>query len=291
MRKIFYRVSSIVPDNIYLKLYFKIRTGKTLNLREPKTFSEKIQWLKLYWRNEICTICADKYKVREYVSDKIGDEILTRLYGVYDSVEEIDISSLPDQFVLKVNHGSGQNLICENKNNVYWGRELKKLSTYLETNHYYPGREWAYKNIEPKIICEEYLSENGHLPKDYKFYCFKGTPRFIHVDFDRFGDHTRNFYDTSWNQLDFELWKKKSNQKLKAPKNLDLMLKYASVLSKDIPFVRVDLYEVKNKVYFGEMTFYPGSGISRFNPEKYDLIFGEYIELPNKGGGRDKIRS
>jgi hypothetical protein len=264
------------------KKYYSVHK-KELNLKNPILFNEKIQWLKLNYRKKELTLCADKYAVREYVSNILGDDILNDLYGVYNHVNEIDFNSLPNEFVLKVTHGSGQNLITRNKQTIDWPNEKKYLNFYMHSNHYLVGREWVYKNITPRIICEKYLDENGKPPVDYKFFCFNGKPRFIQLDLDRFGAHKRNMYDPNWNIIPLEIHHKRDLADFERPKSLELMLNYAQKLAGNFPFARVDFYIVNEKIIFGEITFHPQQGLGIFIPESYDMIFGKYLHLPVKG--------
>jgi hypothetical protein len=271
-----------ISDEIFIKWQYKKVFGRVLNLKNPVGFNEKIQWLKLNWRDEILTICSDKYKVRDYVKSRLSEQVLTRLYGVYDRAEDIVSQDFPESFVLKVTHGSGQNIICRNKKEIDWKHTLALLRIYMANNHFYESREFGYKNIIPKIICEEYLDEGGRSPIDYKFHCFNGVPRFVEIHFDRFGDRKVNIYDLNWNLLPFTMTYPNFTGEFNKPKHFGEMCDYASRLSKDMIFVRVDFYNLKGKIYFGEMTFYPASGVDIFTPEYYDLIFGSFLHLPNK---------
>jgi hypothetical protein len=271
-----------IPDDVYVKWQYKKTLGKELNLTSPVSFNEKLQWLKLNWKDKVLTTCADKYAVREYVKDRIGDHILIRLYGVYDGVEDIFLENLPESFVLKVTHGSGQNILCKNKKDVDWAYEFAFLKIYLANNHYYFGREFPYKNIVPRIICEELLDDGGKVPKDYKFYCFNGQPHFVEVHFDRYGQRKNNLYDMNWNLLPVEMTYPRYMGDVSKPESFEEMISYAKTLAKDMPFVRVDFYNFNYKVYFGEMTFYPACGMDKFSPENYDDIFGSMLTLPKK---------
>lgn len=281
-RVLSYRLKTVIPDRTFIKSKYKERFGTELNLQQPQSFNEKMQWLKINWRNQIAIIGADKYNVRNFVREKLGEDVLNELYAVYDNVEEIDLNALPDKFVLKVTNAYGGNVICADKSKVDWDEAFRKLKWYMKYNHYYKTREWAYKNIKPKIVCERFLDENGEPPKDYKFFCFNGEPKVIQVDSERFIDHKRSFYDIEWNLLDIELNHEKINEDVKKPNKLETMLKYASVLAEGIPFVRVDFYHVNNKIYFGEMTFYPDNGMGRFKPEEADRVLGSYLKLPQR---------
>lgn len=259
--------------------------NRKLNLDCPALFSEKLQWLKLYYHKDLMRQCSDKFAVRKYVRDKIGDKILNTLIASYDCVDEIDFGSLPEKFVMKVTHGSGQNLIVTDKRGVNWHYERKVLKFYMQFNHYFEGREWAYRGIKPRVICEAYLDEDGKSPKDYKFFCFNGEPKFIAYDLDRFSDHRRNIYDTDWHLLPFELKYPRFHEQIARPEKLDQMLSYATTLAQDFPFVRVDLYYVNGEIYFGELTFYPSQGLVKFYPKRYDLIYGQQLILPEKQAG------
>jgi len=275
-------IAVFIPDAVYLKWQYKRELGKELNLVSPVSFNEKLQWLKLNWKDEISTICADKYKVRDYVKDRIGDHTLTRLYGVYDRVEDIVLDNLPESFVLKITHGSGQNILCKNKKDVDWGYAFASLKMYMANNHYYLGREFAYKNIVPRIICEEFLDDEGKIPMDYKFYCFNGRPHFVEVHFDRYGQRKNNLYDLNWSLLPVEMTFPRFLGVVNKPERFEEMCGYAQILADGIPFVRVDFYNFNQRVYFGEMTFYPACGMDKFSPENYDEILGSLLTLPEK---------
>lgn len=280
-QKLYWLLQFFLPSSLFVSIKYAKRLKKWPNLNNPQTFNEKIQWLKLNYRNELCTQCADKYEVRKFVKNRIGENILNELYGVYSSVDDIDIRQLPDSFVLKVNHGSGQNFFCHNKDEMDWRYTFRALRYCMKVNHFYHGKEWAYKNIKPKIICEKNLSEDGRAPFDYKFFCFDGTPKLIQVDTDRFSRHTRNIYDTNWQLQKFEYEYQNYAKAIVRPQLLEKMLHYASILSKNFPFVRVDFFLPKNKIMFGEMTFYPENGAGRFWPDNFDDILGSYIQLPS----------
>ncbi len=261
--------------------------GKKLNLKKPATFNEKLQWLKLHDRKDIYTKMVDKIEAKEYVGGIIGREHIIRTLGVWNSFDEIDFEKLPEQFVLKCTHDSGDIVICRDKSNFDFNSAKQKLTKGLRTNFYFVGREWPYKNVKPRIIAEEYMSELSTDLSDYKIHCFNGIPLFILVCKDRFSSQgmSEDFFDAEWNHIQV----KRPNHHLSKlaidrPTQLNTMLEYATLLSKDIPFLRVDFYIIKEKVYFGELTFYPASGFARFDPEEYDELFGEYLKLPNERG-------
>ena len=224
-------------------------------------------------------ICADKYEVRQYLENKGYGYLLNDLISVYESEKDIDVSKLPEKFVLKGSHGSGWNLIVKDKNKIKWKPWKLVMKSWLKQNLYYYGREWVYKDMKPRIICEKYLEDkNGEL-LDYKIYCFNGKPKFIQVDVDRFTNHTANYYDCEWNTMPFQYGDENSNRVIERPENLDEMIIISKDLSREFPHVRVDLYEVNGKLYFGELTFFTASGACEFSPEKYDLIIGSWLEL------------
>lgn len=267
------------PEAI-LKLQFKRRTGYSLDLENPQTFNEKVQWLKLYWYDPKATICADKYMVRGYVKEKGLGHLLNDLYGVYDDVEDINLDELPDEFVMKVNHGCGQNLICTDKTNLDWNAEKKKFKQWLKKSHYLKSLEWVYRDIQPKIIVERLIkTTDGKLPKDYKVFCFNGEPKCIFVTTDRGIDTKFDFYDLDWNYIPVKNHHPNSREILERPSKLDDILEYSKILSEGFPHMRVDFYLEGGKIIFGECTFFHFSGNEPFEPIKYDYKLGEYLDL------------
>jgi len=277
--------SRIVPDKIFLNVKHKYHIGRKLNLSNPKSFSEKIHWLKLNYRKPEYSTYVDKFSVRPYISETIGEKYLIPLIGVYGSVDEIDWGKLPDKFVLKCTHGSGCNIICSDKNNFNVEEATRKLKIWLGRNWYWYGREWPYKNVVPKIICEEYMVDNNGDKglTDYKFYCFNGNPTYCQVIRGRNSDETIDFYDNQWNQMEFTGLKKsaRTSSGISKPENYEEMLDLSRRLSQGLPFVRVDLYYIKDKIYFGELTFYPLSGFGEFYPLEWNTRIGNLLELPN----------
>jgi len=264
---------------------FRHKLKRKLDLANPVKYNDKIHWFKIHWKNSLAQKCADKYEVREYVKEKIGEKYLNILYGVYDSVESINLDVLPRAFVLKGTHGSGFNILCRDKYSTNWTENFKKMYKWLNTNYYWSSNEWVYKNLKPRIVCEKLLSDkSGNLPKDYKIFCFGGVPKLICVDIDRENKHKRNFYDLNWNFLDIQISKKlHSNNpeiKIKKPDQLEEMIEISRVLSQDFPHVRTDFYIVNNKVCFGELTFFHASGLSRFYPPEFENEMGKWIKLP-----------
>lgn len=264
------------------KIRFKKRTGYKLNLKNPKSFNEKATYKKIYDRNPLLTITSDKYEVRKYIEKKLGkkeaEKILIPLLYVTDKPETIPFEKLPKNFVIKANHGSGWNIIV--RNGRYNKKEIvKKCKTWLKTQFGMEKLEWCYKEIPRKIIIEKFIAdEKGNVPKDYKLFVFHGNTKMIQVDSDRFQKHTRSLFDENWNYLDASL-KFEQGKKTKKPKKLNELKKIAKKLCEDFEFVRADFYEVNNKIYFGEITQYPGSGSEEFKPRKKDFELGKYWKV------------
>lgn len=275
-----------LPDKQYLQLYYYGLFGKWIDFNNPKTFNEKIQWLKLYDRKDIYTTMVDKEAVKKYVSNIIGKKYVIPTIGVWEKFEEIDFSKFPNQFVLKTTHDSGGVYICRNKDSFDIEEARKKINTSLKKNFYRIGREWPYKNVKHKIIAEEYIdskSQNGL--DDYKIHCFNGVPKVILVCKDRFSDSglTEDFFTPDWEHIDVK--RPTHDNAVTEPKyisEIDEMLKLAKALSVNIPFLRTDFYVVQNKIYFGELTFFPASGFDAFQPETFDIEMGTWLELPVK---------
>lgn len=272
-----------VPDKTYLKLIYRAFTKKKLNLKNPKTYNEKLQWLKINNRNPLYTKLVDKYEVRKYISEKIGSEYIIPLLGVYDNFEDIEFNKLPNRFVLKTTHDSGGVVVCNNKNEFNIDIAREKINSSLKRNYYKRWREWPYKDIHPKIICEEFIcTKEDVLPVDYKFHCFNGEPDNVMVCIGReTGKPKFYFFDKEWNLLKYNIAGKNApdNFSLEKPKMMDEMFDIARRLSKDLLFVRVDLYCEDNKIYFGELTFFPDSGFDSNLLDETDLLFGEKIKL------------
>lgn len=275
-----------IPDRIYLKMLYQVRLNEKLDIRNPVTFNEKMQWLKLYDRNPVYTKMADKYEVRSIVKAKLGAEYLIPLLGVWESVEEIAWEKLPEQFVLKCTHDSASVCICKDKAGFDKAAACRKLDRALKVNYYYASREWPYKNIKPRIIAEKYMAdESGTELKDYKIYTFGGEPYLIQVDFDRFVRHRRNLYTTEWEYIDEEIeYPKDPSVRIQKPEKLEEMLACARKLAGNTASLRTDFYSVNDKIYFGEITFYQEAGFARFSSEEYAKKLGEMIVLPGLEG-------
>ena len=272
-----------ISDEDFLKMKYHICCGGDLNLQHPHTFNEKMQWLKLHDHNSDYIKMVDKYLVKRYVAEVIGNDHVIPLLGVWDNPDQIDFNRLPDQFVLKCNHTSGVGIcICKDKSKLNIKNVKVELRKGLEDNYYLHGREWPYKYVERKIICEKYMvDESGVELKDYKVFCFNGVPQLIEVDFDRFTNHQRNLYTPEWQFVDKEiLYPNAPNHQIVKPQKLEELLLLAAKLSKGIPFVRTDFYIIGEQIYFGEMTFYHGSGMEPFRPKEFGDDLGNLIKLP-----------
>ena len=272
-----------MPDRDYLERKFEALMGTPLHLDAPQTFNEKLQWLKLYDRKPEYTMMVDKYRVREYIAQKIGAEYLIPLLGVWDSPDEIDFAALPEQFVLKCNHNSGLGMcICKDKSTLDLRKVRRDLQKGLRQDYYLPGREWPYKDVPRKIIAEKFMIDNEvNELRDYKFFCFRGEVKCFKVDFDRFIDHRANYFDPDGNPMPFGevVCPPKPDKQLVLPENLAEMISLAEKLSGDIPFLRVDFYNIQGRIYFGELTFSPASGMGKFIPEEWDAILGSWLRL------------
>lgn len=273
------------PDEKYLKRKFKLVFGCELNLNNPQTFNEKLQWLKLYDRNPLYTIMVDKYKAKEYVANILGPQYIIPTLGVWDNPADIDFDKLPNQFVLKCNHNSGLGMcICKNKSKLNIKKVRKELAKGLKQNYYLTNREWPYKDVPRKIIAEKYMIDNKTQElRDYKFFCFNGKPKMLFIASDRqnLAEETKfDFYDINFNHLSLTNGHPNSKQKIEKPKKFEQMKKISEILSQHIPHVRVDFYEINGQVYFGEMTFSHWSGFVPFNPKEWDKKIGDLLILP-----------
>lgn len=286
-----YYLHYIKPEKKYLTDKFESNFGRKVDLSNPKTLNEKIIWLKLYDRTPLHTICADKYAVRDYIIEKIGEKYLVPLHLKTKDPKEIIPENLPDTpFIVKTNHDSGGGVIVHDKSEIDWNAVRKDLKKRLKHNYYYNSKEWQYKNIEPCIIVEKLLlDKQGNIPFDYKIHCFNGKANMIQVDIDRnSNNHYRNWYNTKWEREPYKWTSIKnegkttepSDEEVDRPETLEEMLMLSEKLSKDFCFVRVDWYDLDGKLYFGELTFHHDGGNRPILPEKYDRILGDKLILP-----------
>lgn len=274
----------ILPDKWVVALQYRVLVGRWPNLKDPKRFTEKVNWYKLNYHDPIMTQCVDKHLEKAYLKEKGFEDYLPKTLQVGESIEEIDFDTLPEAFIIKCNNGYGNNVIVRDKS------KMDKAEIYTTFNEWHSsspvvfGREWAFVHVKPKIMVEELLVAHDSSQKeclnDYKVMCFNGVPRIVWVDMGRSSNHSRNFYDINWNPLHVESDCPTSDYPVEKPSGLNKMLDIASVLSKDFPFVRVDFYCFDNRVYIGEMTFYPWSGCVNFKPDSFDFELGEMFKLP-----------
>lgn len=278
-------IGLILPDRTYLKFKYRERTGKKLSITKPKTFNEKLQWLKLNDRRQEYTMMVDKYSVKSYVSKMIGEEYIIPTFGVWNRFDQIDFDSLPNQFVLKCTHDSGGLSICKDKSTFDLDSARIAINKSLKRNYYYYGREWPYKNVTPRIIAEQLLPAPKEGLIDYKFYCFNGKPVFLYISqgLDNHETAKINYVNLDWTKSDIKRNDYDEFDVLpEKPKNFSMMIEIAQELSKGIPFVRVDLYNIEGRIYFSELTFFPGSGFTPFLSDDMDLRIGDLLDLPMK---------
>lgn len=272
-----------LPDEAYVKLYYRVHVKRKLNLDNPKTLNEKLNWLKFNDRNPFYAVVVDKYANRDYVAGLIGEEYMVPLLGVWNHFDEIDFDKLPEKFVLKCNHDSGGLVICTDKSKLDKNVAKKKIEDSLKCKFYLVGREWQYKNVKPKIICEELLGDGKIPPADYKFMCFNGKPDNVMGCYGReTGTPKYYFFDMDWNLKRYNGWGKEAPQGFTLPKpdNFDKMVQIAEILSKPYYFARIDLYNIDGRIYFGEITLTPNSGFDANITYETDRLFGDKLHLP-----------
>lgn len=291
IKKVFWKLDSygwtkLLGDELFLKIVYKIRLDKKLNLKAPKTFNEKLQWLKLHDRNPLYTDLADKYNVKPIISELIGKEHIIETLAVYDSFDSINFDELPNQFVLKCTHDSGGLVICRDKNRLDYEKAKLKLDQCMKRNYFYHGREWPYKNIVPRIIAEKYMEDNSDKSlKDYKFYCFNNKPELLYISQGLENHKTAHisFFDLNGNRMPFKRTDFQGfDEDPKMPCDMNAMIDLAGKIAEYVncPFLRVDLYEINGQIYFSKVTFHPCSGFMPFEPYEWDLRLGKMIKLP-----------
>jgi hypothetical protein len=277
------RVFRGLPDPLFLSMKYRLVVGKALSLHEPTSFNEKLQWLKIHDRRPEYTNMVDKYEARKYIVDRVGSQYLVPLLGVYDTFEEIDFAGLPNQYVLKPTHTSGDVFVCRDSSQVDYAALRREVGIWMRREYYWLHREWPYKDIRPRLICEQLLEDGDSELKDYKLMCFNGKVKCLFVCSGRNssrGLHV-DFFDMEWEPMPFERHYPRSGLAIPRPATFDDMVRIAETLSKGIHFLRVDFYEVNRRAYVGELTFYPGAGFERFTPEYYDYLLGSWLELPS----------
>lgn len=278
------RIFNFIPDKLFLEVYYKLITGKKLDLENPVSYNEKLQWLKIYDRKNIYTIMVDKYEAKQYVANIIGKEYIIPTIGVYNKFEEIDFNKLPNRFVIKCTHDSGGLVIVKDKKTIDINLIRRKINKCLRKNYYNSSKEWPYKNVKPRIIIEKYMEDNNNISmRDYKFFCFNGVPKLMYLS-EGLEDHSTarmSFYDMNFDISDCKRADYKQLEYVpKKPKTFEKMKEFASLLSHNIPHLRVDFYEINGKLYFGELTFFTCSGFIPFEKEKWNKKLGEWIKIP-----------
>ena len=283
-----YNLLKWLPDKTYLKVFYRLKFDKKLDLKNPKTFNEKLQWLKLNDRNNDYTNMVDKYSVKEYVANLIGGEYIVHTLGVWNNFDEIDFDLLPEQFVLKCTHDSGGLVICRDKSQFDKQLAKIKIEKSLKVNYYWQSREWPYKYVKPQIIAEQYIQDSADNSEegltDYKFFCFDGEPKAMFIATDRAKRDTEtkfDFFDMEFNHLPFTNGHPNSDKPINKPEQFELMIELAKKLSDGLPHVRVDFYESEGNIYFGELTFFHWGGFVKFDPPEWDDIFGSWLNLPS----------
>lgn len=283
-RRSLYKILDLLPDKTVVRLQYYASLGRFPNLKNPERFTEKLQWYKLNYRTPLMTQCADKYKIRFYLKDKGYEDFSPELYQVCDTFEEIDFDKLPEAFAIKCNNSSGTNIFIKDKSKMNLDEVAEEVRSWKKVKTISAGREWAYENIEQKIVVEELLISHDGTQQDslndYKFLCFNGEPKLLWVDMDRTTNHKRAFLDMDWNMLDVTSNRTKTDEFIPKPYGFERMVEVARDISKDFPFVRVDFYSVNEKLYVGELTFYPWSGCVEFTPDSFDFELGSYFTLP-----------
>lgn len=286
VKQVIRKMMRILPDKWAISLDFFRLLGKFPDLKNPKTYNEKLQWLKLYNRNPEYITMVDKYAVKQYVAERIGEEYVVPNYGVWDCFDDIDFDTLPDRFVLKCTHDSGGLVICKDKAKLDKAAAKKKLENSLKTNYFWQGREWPYKNVKPRILAEMYLEDSSSPDlRDYKFFCFDGVAKALFVASERQSATSEtkfDFFDMDFKHMDVRNGHPNADVLPEKPKAFETMRQLAEKLSAGYPHIRVDFYEANGKVYFGELTLYHWSGMVPFEPPVWDRTFGDWIKLPEK---------
>ncbi len=287
MNEIIKKITYIIPDKLYSSLKYRIKMKKWINWKNPETFNEKIQWLKLNDRNPLYTKLVDKYEVKDYVSNIIGEKYIIPTLGIYDKFDDIDFTKLPEQFVIKCTHDSGGLVICKDKSSFNIENAKEKINKSLKRNYYYGNREWPYKNVKPRILIEKYMEDKKDKElRDYKFYCFDGYVKALLVATNRQSKNEElcfDYFDSEYKHLELTNHYHPNNKNIPhKPVKFAEMLKLSEKLSKGFPHVRVDFYEVNGEIYFGELTFYDMGGLLKIHPDDWDLEWGKLIKLPKK---------
>ena len=268
------------PDTLWLECLYRSKLHRKLNLKNPQRFTEKLNWLKLHDHNPLYTRLVDKYEVKHYIAERLGEQMVIPSYGVWEHFDDIDFVKLPNQFVLKCTHDSGRFCICRDKTTFDMVGARQKLETSLKNNFFWWTREWPYKNVKPRIIAEKFMvDDDSDALTDYKFFCFNGQPKMMYISKDVSADPRTDFFDMDWNHLPFRMKDANADVIPKKPDLFEEMKEIAVTLSQGIPHVRVDLYVINGKIYFGEMTFFHNSGIFNITPDEWDYKIGKWLDL------------
>lgn len=286
VKRSLYPILDLLSDKTVIRLQYFASLGRWPNIKDPKRYTEKLQWYKLNYRDPLMTQCADKYRMRDYIISKGFGDCLPKLYQAVKTYDEIDFDALPDSFAVKCNNGSGTNCFIKDKSKVDFEELKKEVNSWSKVSTISSGREWAYSNIDPMITVEELLTTDDPLQKndlhDYKVLCFNGEPKYVWADVDRHVAHTRSFFDLNWNKLPVESDVPLIPYELPKPYGFEKMLEISRTVAKDFPHVRVDFYSINEKVYIGELTFYPWSGCVQYKPDSFDYELGDCFKLPEK---------
>lgn len=281
-----FKLGKLIPDRIWIQMKYYKAFGRFCDMKNPKTYNEKLQWLKLNNRRPEYSVMVDKFEMKRFVSERIGTEyVIPSIGGPWNTVEEIELGSLPEQFVLKTTHDCGGVVICKDKSKFDFNTACEFLNKHLHNNYYLAHREWPYKNVRPRIFAEQYMEdESGYGLRDYKWFCFDGEPKALYVASERSNENTEtkfDFFDAEFNHLPIINGHPNSDFHIERPKGFEKMKKLAAKLSKGYPHLRVDFYDINGNIYVGELTFFHWSGLVPFEPEEWDLMFGSWITLPN----------
>lgn len=283
IKKIIKKMTNILPDKVFICLEFMRHIGCFPNLKNPKTFNEKLQWLKLYDRKPIYTTMVDKYEAKKFMAERIGEEYIIPTFGVWDCVEDIDFDALPDHFVLKCTHDCGSVVVCKDKSKFDVAAAKKILNKGMKRNYFWQDREWPYKNVKPRILAEQYIEDTeDDALTDYKFFCFNGIPKVMYISKDHGRNPRTDFFDMEFTHLPIVARDPNAEIPPQKPHQFEEMKRIAGILSKDLAHLRVDFYIANNHLYMGELTFYHMSGIVKISPDEWNLKMGEWIELPTE---------
>lgn len=268
-----------IPDKVYLKIVYFLQCGHWLDIDNPQNYNEKLQWMKVHDRKAVYSKLVDKYEVKEIVKEKLGEKYIIPTYVIAEKFEQINVSELPNQFVIKCTHDSGSTVVCKDKDQIDWDKIERQFAVLLKRNYFGYLREWQYKGVKPRILVEHYIGNDNILPYEYKFFCFDGIPKIVMIVKDRERKAKSNFYDLNFTRLPLKIENPNFSEEISKPKNFEEMLQIAIILSKGIRHARIDLYNIDGKIYFSEITFQHWGGISHIEPVEWNKIMGDWIKL------------